>query len=236
MWAGAPLEKRIEQLEQEIASLRQEAQRQTDKALMEKTPSKGDQGKKERDRQASTHTLEKAVHQKEGAELKGGASTLTQLSEGMGVADEGEEKDFSQAEALYTQGMILINQKKLQQARVIFDELSEKYKDAPQFILSKYWLGEINLSLKDYPQASIAYGEAYAGYKAKLEAKETVPKEVHYRAVESLAKLSYCLGRLKQKAEACLSLKEFEKESKDLPRNVHLYAQSLRSHFGCRKK
>lgn len=144
--------------------------------------------------------------------------------------------DFSRAQELYSQAQIFLNQKNLSKAKVVLQELCDKYSDAPQFMLARYWLGEIGMEGKDYTNASIAYGEAYSAYKQKLADKEAISDEVHYRAIESLAKLAYCLKWLKKGQDACVTLKQFEKESAGIPRNIQTFALQVSEQLKCQKK
>jgi len=145
-------------------------------------------------------------------------------------------KDQSRADELYAQAQIFLNQKHLSKAKVVLQELCKNYPDAPQFMLSSYWLGEIGLEGRDYTNASISYGEAYSAYKQKLADKEAISDEVHYRAIESLAKLAYCLKHLKKNQDACVTLKQFEKESSGLPRNIQTFALQVSEQLKCQKK
>ena len=89
---------------------------------------------------------------------------------------------------------------------------------------------------RDYASASISYGETYAGFKELSAKGTTLPDGVHYRAIESLAKLAYCLKWLKKGKESCLSLNQFYKESAVLPHNIRLFALDMREQLKCSKK
>lgn len=177
--------------------------------------------------------------QKNQAATEPSAALDTPSSEPAAPADAAGDsttgKDFTQADQLYTRAQIALNQRKIDKAKVMLEELCRKYPDAPQFMLAKYWLGEINLEKRDFVSASIAYGSSYSTYKKALQNQETPPDIVKFKAQESLVKLAYCLKMLKKRQDACLSLQQMHKEFKPLPRNLKTYASYIETELKCKK-
>jgi TolA-binding protein len=154
------------------------------------------------------------------------------------VAEKDEQSPAppSQAEELYNQAQIFLNQKHPEQAKTILVNLCDSYPESPHYIMAKYWLGEIGLAARDHTNASIAYGEAYSSYKERSANKEQITPEVRNRAIESLAKLAFCLKQLNKKQDACVTLEQFNKEATDVPYNVQRFALQVSDQLKCQKK
>jgi TolA-binding protein len=145
-----------------------------------------------------------------------------------------EAANDSQAQELYTQALILLNQNRPGQAKPILDNLCESY---PEYLIqAKYWLGEIERAAGNHTNASIAYGEAYSSYKEMLNNKGSIPDKVRKRAIESLAKLASCLRILNKRRDACVTLEQFNKENSNIPYNVQRFALQVGEQLKCQKK
>ncbi len=106
-------------------------------------------------------------------------------------------------EALYEQAFADIKDTKFAEAETGFKKFLATYPDHPLAANAQYWLGETYYGRADYKQAAKTFAQCY----------QTYPKSA--KASDSLLKLALSLSRLGKKDDACLSLRQLQKDVTD---------------------
>lgn len=107
------------------------------------------------------------------------------------------------AEQLYEQAFADIKDAKFSEAETGFKKFLSSYPDHPLAANAQYWLGESYYGRADYKTAAKTFAQGYQAY----------PKSA--KASDSLLKLGLSLSRLGKKDDACLSLRQLQKDVTD---------------------
>ncbi|MBI3441955.1 MAG: tol-pal system protein YbgF [Proteobacteria bacterium] len=137
--------------------------------------------------------------------------TLSSLSEG----------NNGPAEALYEQAFTNIRDGKYDQAEEGFKQFTSQYPGHPLAANAQYWLGETYYVRGDFKQAAKMFAQGYQNF----------PKGA--KAEDSLLKLGLSLSKLGKKDDACLSLKQLQKEVSDEANPLRRKATSEIKQLGC---
>lgn len=146
------------------------------------------------------------------------------------------EKIITPQEELYKQARHYLTQQRIDLAKPLLEDVVAKYKGTPEEVLSRFWLGEMMLRRRNFAGASIAYGQSYGAYKKLKASKEFAELSFHdeeERLPEILYKLSFSLSRIKKKNDACLALKQMQKEFKGTTSTLKTLQGQLRSQLKC---
>jgi TolA-binding protein len=144
---------------------------------------------------------------------------------------------LKEEQLLYKKCRDYLAQGRINLAEKHLNQLVEQYGQTAQGILGQFWLGEIYMARRDYAEASLAYGAAYNALKKLNRASKTAAplfEEEANRLPEILAKLAFSLKMLGKNKEACITLKQLDKEYKQLPENLAWYAKHLKAELKCR--
>ena len=147
------------------------------------------------------------------------------------------EPILSQEYELYEQGRHYLAQQRLDLAHKVFDEVVEKYEGTPESILARFWIGEFMVHAKNYAGASISFGQAYGALKQARRQKSFSLEAFHGeqdRLPEILAKLAYALKMINKRQDACLTLRQLNKEYKTRPETLQWYINTLSKDLRCR--
>lgn len=144
---------------------------------------------------------------------------------------------LKEEEALYKKCREYLAQGRVDLAEKHLNQLLDKYPHTPQAVLGHFWVGEIRMLQRNYAEASLSYGAAYGALKkvtAAHKGNRTVFGEETERFPEILAKLAFSLKMLGKNKEACITLKQLDKEYKQLPENLAWYVKHLKAELKCR--
>jgi len=122
--------------------------------------------------------------------------TLGTLSEGSSEPASGN----GPAETLYEAAFASVRDTKYDDAESKFKQFLSQYPSHPLAANAEYWLGETYYVRGDFKQAAKSFAQGYQDF----------PKSA--KAADSLFKLSLSLAKLDKKDDACLSLRQFQKE------------------------
>jgi len=106
-------------------------------------------------------------------------------------------------------------------AESAFKTFLQKNGDSKLAANAQYWLAETYYGRNDYKQSALSFAESYKKYP-------TGPK-----GPDSLLKLGMALGRLGQKAEACLSLDRLKQEYPSAAASVLQVADQEKKNLAC---
>lgn len=104
------------------------------------------------------------------------------------------------AETLYDEAFSHVRDMKYDEAEVKFRQFLQDYPAHPLAANAQYWLGETYYVRGDYKLAAKSFAQGYQDF----------PKSA--KAADSLFKLSLSLFKLDKKDDACLSLRQLQKE------------------------
>ncbi len=138
---------------------------------------------------------------------------------------------------LYENGRHYLTQQRLDLAQKAFEEVVEKYQGTPEAILSQFWLGEFMLKSNNYSGATIAFGQAYGELKKSQKQKDFSQDKFHGeqdRLPEILAKLAYSLKMINKRGDACITLRQINKDYKQRPKTLDWYTAELSKELKCR--
>jgi len=107
------------------------------------------------------------------------------------------------AEQLYEKAFADIREARYDEAERGFSKFIETYPNHPLTANAQYWLGETYYVRGDYKSAAKQFAQGY----------QSAPKSA--KAPDSLLKLGLSLSKLGKKEDACLSLRQLEKEVTD---------------------
>lgn len=107
------------------------------------------------------------------------------------------------AESVYEQAFADIKDAKFSDAESGFKKFLSSYPEHPLAANAQYWLGESYYGRADYKMAAKTFAQGY----------QTYPKSA--KAPDSLLKLGLSLSRLGKKDDACLSLRQLQKDVTD---------------------
>ena len=107
------------------------------------------------------------------------------------------------AEAVYEAAFANIREAKYEQAESGFRQFLDQYPGHPLAANAQYWLGETYYVRGDFKQAAKVFAQCYQNF----------PKSP--KAEDSLLKLGLSLSKLGKKDDACLSLRQLQKEVVD---------------------
>jgi tol-pal system protein YbgF len=147
----------------------------------------------------------------QGAPASGG--TLGTLTTGAG--------GNGPAEALYEEAFASIRETKYDQAESGFKDFLSRYPDHPLAANAQYWLGETYYVRGDYKQSAKMFAQGYQNF----------PKSA--KATDSLLKLGLSLSKLGKKDDACLSLRQLQKEIADEANPLRRRAVQEIKQLGC---
>jgi tol-pal system protein YbgF len=125
------------------------------------------------------------------------------------------------AEALYEESFASIRETKYDQAESGFRDFLSRYPDHPLAANAQYWLGETYYVRGDYKQSAKMFAQGYQNF----------PKSA--KATDSLLKLGLSLSKLGKKDDACLSLRQLQKEIPDASNPLRRRAVQEIKQLGC---
>ena len=124
----------------------------------------------------------------------GGGTLGTMSANGAGTWSSGL------AEALYEEAFADVRDTKYEEAEAKFRQFLSQYPGHPLSANAQYWLGETYYVRADYKQAAKTFAQGYQDY----------PKSA--KAADSLFKLGLALSKMGNKDDACVSLRQLQKE------------------------
>lgn len=125
------------------------------------------------------------------------------------------------AEALYEQSFANIRETKYDQAESGFKDFLARYPHHPLAANAQYWLGETYYVRGDYKQSARVFAQGYQNFPASA------------KAMDSLLKLGLSLSKLGKKDDACLSLRQLQKEIADEANTLRRRAVQEIKQLGC---
>ncbi|HBN21797.1 MAG TPA: hypothetical protein DD412_00975 [Holosporales bacterium] len=138
---------------------------------------------------------------------------------------------------LYEQGRHYLTQQRIDLAQKAFEEIVEKYQGTSEAILARFWLGEFMLKSNNYSGATIAFGQAYGALKKAQKQKEFSQDKFHGehdRLPEILAKLAYSLKMINKRGDACITLRQINKDYETRSATLDWYTAKLSKELKCR--
>jgi tol-pal system protein YbgF len=141
--------------------------------------------------------------------------TLGTLSEGA------EEAGHGPAEALYEEAFDDVRDAKYEDGEAKFKQFLSQYPGHPLSANAEYWLGETYYVRGDYKEAARTFAQGYQNY----------PKSG--KAEDSLFKLALSLGKMGKRDDACLSLRQMQKDFSGDTGPLHLKAQAEIKQLNC---
>ena len=142
--------------------------------------------------------------------------TLGTLSSGS--ASEGSS---GPAETLYEEAFADVRDSKYEEGEAKFKQFLSQYPGHPLSANAEYWLGETYYVRGDYKQAAKTFAQGYQSY----------PKSG--KAEDSLFKLALSLGKMDKRDDACLSLRQMQKDFAGDTGPLHLKAQAEIKQLNC---
>ena len=125
------------------------------------------------------------------------------------------------AKELYGQAFSNIQSARYKDAEIDFKRFLNQYTNHPLAANAQYWLGETYYVRGNYKQAAKAFAQGYQDF----------PKSV--KAEDSLLKLGLSLSNLGRKDDACLSLRQLQKEFQGQTSSVQKKAAQEIKKLGC---
>ena len=125
------------------------------------------------------------------------------------------------AEALYEEAFADVRDQKYDDGEAKFKQFISQYPGHPLSANAEYWLGETYYVRGQYKEAARTFAQGYQSY----------PKSG--KAEDSLFKLALSLGRLNKKDDACLSLRQLQKDFSGDTGPLHLKAQAEIKQMNC---
>ncbi len=125
------------------------------------------------------------------------------------------------AEVLYESAFANLRDAAYDRAEVEFKQFLGQYPGHPLSANAQYWLGETYYVRGDFTQSAKSFAEGYQNF----------PKSA--KAEDSLLKLGLSLSKLGQRDDACLSLRQLQKEFPDTPSPVRRRAEQEIRQLGC---
>ena len=144
------------------------------------------------------------------------AGTLGTISEGNASGG-----NTGPAEALYEEAFKDVRDQKYDDGEAKFKQFMKQYPGHPLSANAEYWLGETYYVRGQYKEAARTFAQGYQNY----------PKSG--KAEDSLFKLALSLGRLNKKDDACLSLRQLQKDFSGDTGPLHLKAQAEIKQMNC---
>lgn len=133
----------------------------------------------------------------------------------------GESAISDPATALYESGFSLLKARNYKPAEKAFQSFLDQYPSHPLVANARYWLGETYYVRGEYERAARIFAEGY----------QNDPKSS--KAPDNLLKLALSLGSMGNKEDACVALKQLEKEFAGEKTPVMRHAEQERVRFGC---
>lgn len=131
------------------------------------------------------------------------------------------EGNSGPAETLYEDAFTSIREAKYDRAESGFKQFISQYPGHPLAPNAQYWLGETYYVRGDFQQAAKIFAQGYQNF----------PKSP--KAEDSLLKLGLSLSRLGKKDDACLSLRQLQKEVSDESNPLRRRAVQEIKQLGC---
>jgi tol-pal system protein YbgF len=130
------------------------------------------------------------------------AATTAPASAGgtLGTLNLSGDGNNGPAESLYEGAFSSLRDTKYEDAETKFKQFLSQYPGHPLAANAQYWLGETYYVRGDYKQAAKTFAQGYQDF----------PKSA--KAADSLFKLGLSLSKLGKKDDACLSLRQLQKE------------------------
>lgn len=125
------------------------------------------------------------------------------------------------AEALYEDAFADVRDQKYDEAEGKFKQFISRFPGHPLSANAEYWLGETYYVRGEYKEAARTFAQGYQNY----------PKSG--KAEDSLYKLALSLGRMGKKDDACLSLRQMQKDFGGDTGPLHLKAQAEIKQMNC---
>jgi tol-pal system protein YbgF len=125
------------------------------------------------------------------------------------------------AEALYEEAFSDLRDSKYDDADAKFKQFLSQYPGHPLSANAEYWLGETYYVRGDYKEAARTFAQGY----------QTYPKSG--KAEDSLFKLALSLGKMGKRDDACLSLRQLQKDFSGDTGPIHLKAQAEIKQLNC---
>lgn len=133
----------------------------------------------------------------------------------------GSEGSAGAAEALYEQAFSNLRDAKYDDAEGQFKQFLSQYPGHPLSANAEYWLGETYYVRGDFKEAARTFAQGYQSY----------PKSG--KAEDSLFKLALSLGKMGKKDDACLSLRQMQKDFGGDTGPLHLKEQAEIKQLNC---
>lgn len=151
----------------------------------------------------------------------GGGNTLGTTSAGSAIPGAGSARGNNPAEALYEAAFAHLRDAKYEEAEEGFKRFLSQYQGHPLSANAQYWLGEAYYVRGDFTQSAKSFAEGYQNFPQSAKAED------------SLLKLSLSLSKLGRKDDACLSLRQLQKQFPDTPSPIRRRAEQEIKQLGC---
>ncbi len=133
----------------------------------------------------------------------------------------GADGSAGPAEALYEAAFADVRDSKYDDAEAKFKQFLSQYPGHPLSANAEYWMGETYYVRGDFKEAARTFAQGYQSY----------PKSG--KAEDSLFKLALSLGKMGRKDDACLSLRQMQKDFAGDTGPLHLKAQAEIKQLNC---
>jgi tol-pal system protein YbgF len=151
-----------------------------------------------------------------------GAVAPPQPAGSLGTMTEGSpDGSAGPAEALYEEAFNDVRDSKYDEGEAKFKQFLSQYPGHPLSPNAEYWLGETYYVRGDYKEAARTFAQGYQSY----------PKSG--KAEDSLYKLALSLGKMDRRDDACLSLRQMQKDFAGDTGPLHLKAQAEIKQLNC---
>tara|TARA_R100000005_G_scaffold96349_1_gene82603 strand:- start:3602 stop:4690 length:1089 start_codon:yes stop_codon:yes gene_type:complete len=143
------------------------------------------------------------------------------LSDGAAAAPAAGQLPSGSAMEQYNYAISLIRDDRYAEAEVAFSDFLKNHKESELAGNAQYWLGETFYVRGNYPNAASAFFEGYQNYPDSS------------KAADNLLKLAMSLGRMDQKAEACATFAQMDKQFAQVPARLRQTADREKQKYGC---
>ena len=133
----------------------------------------------------------------------------------------GNDGSSGPAESLYEEAFADVRDSKYEEGEAKLKQFLSQYPGHPLSANAEYWLGETYYVRGDYKQAAKTFAQGYQNY----------PKSG--KAEDCLFKLALSLGKLDKRDDACLSLRQMQKDFAGDTGPLHLKAQAEIKQLNC---
>jgi tol-pal system protein YbgF len=178
--------------------------------------------KMQADTEQRLSALEHGGHGGDPATTTGNSSAAApETSAAEGASGTASEGNAGQAEALYEAAFADVRDQKYDEGEAKFKQFLTQYPGHPLSANAEYWLGETYYVRGQYKEAARTFAQGYQSY----------PKSG--KAEDSLFKLALSLGKMGKKDDACLSLRQMQKDFGGDTGPLHIKAQNEIKELAC---